>query len=587
MLRHFAATGDGLPPDGAVEVDAPDAGLRVALSAARSGDWEPAAESLARTRADRDWDRRGQYSAGLAELALHHTGWFDEWRRARPGDPDAALVAAELEIGRAWEIRTAARARYVSQEQFQAFHTVLRDAVPVLRVAADLNFEDPVPWRVFISLAMGLGAPRDVFDEYLARGRAADPYHVGLHARAVQYLAQKWYGSHAEMFAFAESAAAAAPEGSPLRGLPLYAVTEYALEHKAGIGKGPVAWSRIEGLVEAGLELSARFEPHDRRAAGFRNHLALALIRSDREAEALDVFRLIGTDARTFPWAYLGDSREMFLLMRQGVRAHVARRTPYFGGSVPASATNGPSPTTDPSTATTSPATTPPATTSPVTTSLAATPPAAAPAVAHVRAPLREVREAVLITGTTMRLAPAPGGGTFVETAPSADPPGRRKGMRTTLLGEGALPRLATTFSRGEKWPVLVVTKEGADYTLQLYRDGRLVTAHVWWADPAEMPTQQQAAERASALTTAYGKPDHRPLAAALRGTGDPRHHLDETFTALGLPPLPAGFGHQPEPLSEARGAQLVERRSFLRAIKESLSSESDGTSGGELPPLS
>src|SRR3954469_13456612 len=78
MLRHLAATADGLPPDGAVEVDAPDAGLRAALSAARSGVWEPAAELLARTRVDRDWDRRGQYSAALAELGLHHTGWFDE-----------------------------------------------------------------------------------------------------------------------------------------------------------------------------------------------------------------------------------------------------------------------------------------------------------------------------------------------------------------------------------------------------------------------------------------------------------------------------------------------------------------------------
>ncbi|GDY71303.1 hypothetical protein SAV31267_007880 [Streptomyces avermitilis] len=37
MLRHFAATGEGLPPDGSVEVDAPDSALRAALSAARSG----------------------------------------------------------------------------------------------------------------------------------------------------------------------------------------------------------------------------------------------------------------------------------------------------------------------------------------------------------------------------------------------------------------------------------------------------------------------------------------------------------------------------------------------------------------------
>src|SRR4051812_18871842 len=37
MLRHLAATADGLPPDGAIEVDAPNAGLRAALSAGAVG----------------------------------------------------------------------------------------------------------------------------------------------------------------------------------------------------------------------------------------------------------------------------------------------------------------------------------------------------------------------------------------------------------------------------------------------------------------------------------------------------------------------------------------------------------------------
>ncbi|MFI6012136.1 hypothetical protein ACIBAG_25530 [Streptomyces sp. NPDC051243] len=113
------------------------------------------------------------------------------------------------------------------------------------------------------------------------------------------------------------------------------------------------------------------------------------------------------------------------------------------------------------------------------------------------------------------------------------------------------------------------------------------MAAHAWWADPAEMPTQQEAVERATTLAAAYGMTDYRPLTAVLRGTGDPRHHLDEAFTALGPPSLPAGFGRRTEPLSELPGAQVVERRSFFRAMKESLSSGSGGASGGELPPLS
>ncbi|MFF6805534.1 hypothetical protein [Streptomyces sp. NPDC012616] len=72
-----------------------------------------------------------------------------------------------------------------------------------------------------------------------------------------------------------------------------------------------------------------------------------------------------------------------------------------------------------------------------------------------------------------------------------------------------------------------------------------------------------------------------------LRGTGDPRKHVDEAFAVLGLPVPASGSGRQPEPLAEEPGAQLVERRSLLRAIKESLSSENEGTPGGELPPLS
>ncbi|MFE3492984.1 hypothetical protein ACFXOS_07710 [Streptomyces sp. NPDC059175] len=424
----------------------------------------------------------------------------------------------------------------------------------MIEAAAALNPGDPVPWRILLTHDMGLGVPRDVFEAHLAQGRSCDPHDPGLHSRAVQYLAAKWHGSPDEMLDFAQSSASEAPEGSLLKGLPLEAVTEYALDHAAGVDKGPVAWSRIEAIVESGLMLSAAYEPGDERAAGFRNHLALALIRSGRETEALETFRLIGTHARTIPWAYLGDPREVFLDMRSGARAQVARSTPYFRGTVAVQQSAAPVQHT-------------------------------VKAVALAAARLPVVRESVLLAGTTMRLAPARGGRTFVETAPSADPPAR-KSVRKALLG-GDLVRLARTFSRGEKWPVLVAAKEGDDYTLTLYRDGSLLAAHAWRSDPSEAPTQQEAAQRAVVLAEAYGVADHRPVAAALRGADSPRRHVGEAFEALGLPPPPAGFGERVEPLADVPGAQIVVRRSFLGAIRETLASGSSSPApGDELPPL-
>ena len=96
MLRHFAPTGEGLPEDGAVEVDAPDDALRAVLSAARSGTWEPAAALLAETRSAGDWYRRGLSSAGLAGTRQLVPQLRPRGHRSRE-DPSRANTCAVLE----------------------------------------------------------------------------------------------------------------------------------------------------------------------------------------------------------------------------------------------------------------------------------------------------------------------------------------------------------------------------------------------------------------------------------------------------------------------------------------------------------
>ncbi|MFJ4571898.1 hypothetical protein ACIP4W_10795 [Streptomyces sp. NPDC088846] len=549
VLRHSAAVGADLPPDEAVVLDAPDAALRTALTSAAEGDHGPARELLAATREHTQWELRDGYVSRLAEAALHNPGWLDAWLAESPEDPDAALVRADLCIDRAWEIRTAERARHVSRDQFQAFFALLEDAAPVIGRAADLNPADPVPWRIALVHAVGSQAPREVFDGYWARALACDPHHYGCHAAALQYRCAKWHGSHEEMFDFAESAAATAPPGSKLHALPLLAALEYAvLSPSPGAPAGPDPYApRVEAAVARALDLSAAYGPGSHEAAGFRNHLALMLLRAERWDEGLEAFRSIGVHATKYPWAYFGDDpRQEFLDTRSGIRIHVATLTPFFGRP--------PQPRTAPA----APAWTPGA---PCAVAIAAARPA-------------DVAQAALMCGVSLRTAPATATHTYVEAVPEARP-----AKRSVLSTEDPLTTAADNFTTGEKWPTLVLRRTPERCGFTLFLKGRPLAAHEWNATfPA--PDHTTVAATAEALSRAFARTDPRPLIHILRSTGNPPRHQSDLLAALSLPPLPPGFGDRPEVLDTLPDARLLTRRGLLAGMRSTMT-----TQDGEHPP--
>jgi hypothetical protein len=543
MLRHGSAVGADLPPDEAVTVDAvADPALRAALSAAAAGDATPARELLAETRLGAQWERRSVCVSELAECALHSPGWLEGWLTASPEDPDAVLVKADLRIQQAWEIRTGYRARHVSEDQFRAFFTLLEDAVPVIAAAAQLNPTDPVPWEVALTHARGIQASRDVFDAYWAEAVARAPHHYGCHATALQYLCDKWYGSHEEMFAFAEQAAEGALPGSKLHALPLMAAVEYEVVSDDSVEDGPIDRARVEAAVARALELSSWYEPGDPDAAGFRNHLALMLIFAERWNEALDVFRAIGVHARSFPWGYVGDSRKEFLEFRLGVRMQVASQTPFFG--------HPPQPAT--------PAAALPSVPAPRSLAIAAAPP-------------HEVAEAALMCGVSLRIAPTPSPFrmSYVELVPDPSP-----GRRATLAaGEELLTAAADNFTTGEKWPALVLRRTADRCGFTLFHRGKARASHLW--DPSAPVTDHaEATATAQALAAIFPVPDQRPLVTLLRGTNDPARRQSELVTALRLPPVPDCFGERDEILAGLDGAQLLARRGVLKGIRDTMSTD-------------
>lgn len=553
MMRHGSSVGADLPPDEAVVLDRPDPELRAALAAAAAGDHAPARALLAATRVNAEWERRSDYVSQLADAALHTPGWLDAWLADAPDDPDATLVKADLAIDQAWSIRTAALAKDVSKEQFQAFFALLEDAVPVITAAAELNPHDPTPWRVALTHALGSQAPREVFDAYWAEAVERAPHHYGCHHAAMQYLCAKWYGSHREMFDFAERAADAALPGSLLGALPLYAAVEYEMNEPDGPGEGPggddrVAAARVTAAVDRALALSADYAPGAPEAAGFRNHLALMLAVAKRWDDALDVFRAIGVHATSYPWQYLGsDARTHFLEMRAGVRMNIAARTPFF--SAPrrpaAPAWQGEAPR----------------------------------ALAVVAAAPATVAQAALLSGATLRMAPAHGGAfSYVELVDGAP-----TGKRAALFSSDVLTRAAENFTTAEKWPALILRRSGDRHGFTLVHKGDELVSHQW--DPAApLPDHASALATARVLADAFRIADPRPVASLLRA---PRGSQPELLAALGLPPLPPGFGSRPEVLDTADGARTLARHGLLAGMKATVTSGDGEFPGAPAPARS
>ncbi|MFJ8765968.1 hypothetical protein [Streptomyces clavifer] len=549
VLRHSDAIGADLPPDEAVVLDAADPSLRAALTAAAAGDHAPAAELLAATREHAQWERRDACVSGLARASLHHPGWLDSWLEESPQDPDAVLVKADQYVYQAWKIRTGARARHVEHDQFQAFHALLRDAVPVISAAAELNPDDPVPWRIALTQARGIQAPREVFHSYLTEANDRDPHHEGCHVQALQYLCRKWYGSHEEMFAFAEEAADQAPPGSKLHALPLQAVVEYLISDDE-VDEPDLYTPRTEAAVTRAQALSDAYAPGDREAAGFRNHLALVLWSMNRYEEALAAFRSIGVHATTFPWTYFGDARAEFLEARSDTRVELATKVPFFRPSPKPPA--GDTPAWEQEQA-------------PRSVAIAATGPA-------------EVAQAALICGHSLRTAPAGNSHTYVEIVP--DPV---RGTRAALLPEDPLTSAADNFTTGEDWPALVLHRTPERSSFALLHRGRKVASHSW-ETAAPAVDHAEATATAAALARTYGLPDPRPLAHILRAAGDPARHQSALVAALGLPPLPPGYGGDQEVLAALPGARVLARRGFLAGMRDTMTTK-DGVHPGTPAP--
>ncbi len=266
-------------------------------------DW-PACRALLDSAAP--MERTGLIQAVAEEKDLE--GFLREVLRGDPADGAASALLGNHLIKVGWEIRTSARAEYVSQEQFAAFHEWLSKAEQVLIDGAAYRPADPAIWAARLisarGLQLGLAETRRRYDRLVA----ADPNHLPGQLSFLQTLCPKWNGTWEQLHEFARDAAAAAPPGSPHGILVAQAHIEHIFE--AGGAETMMRYLAAEPVRAEIYEAARRsiWHPEFRHGYGWLEALstfALVFTLLDDQRSTAAAFTALGDLATETPWSYV------------------------------------------------------------------------------------------------------------------------------------------------------------------------------------------------------------------------------------------------------------------------------------------
>lgn len=282
------------------------------------GRWQGTAEVLG---ACRNWDERAFLVAAVSEWP-GRPAWLDEWFHARGrASTLPALVRGAHSIQWAWEARGSGTGGTVTRDAGALFLSRLDAAERDLMEAAQGDPDDPTPWALLITTAMGRNLGAGVVAKRFAQATQRDVDHRAAHVAMLSASTEKWGGSHDAMFRFAREAAGRAARGSSLHALVPLAHVERWLAHlidrdqdgaKAYVTGAAVRAELLaarDALLGAPL-LAPAYEASD------RNILAFALWLAGDTAAAAEQLRALGTRVARQPWQFMGDAVRGFVRAR-------------------------------------------------------------------------------------------------------------------------------------------------------------------------------------------------------------------------------------------------------------------------------
>ncbi len=186
-----------------------------------AGRFDEAAETYGRQS---NWERRS-HLLGLAIDMPAESDALDRWAADWSEHPLPLIAKGLNAVGWAWQVRTSDLARNVSTEQFEEFHRRLRMAEQILTSAIRADPESPIPWMGLLTSGRGLQISLHEVEYRMEQMAARYPLYGGFSAY-LQFVCKKWFGSHEQMWEFADSVNEAAPSGSPLHAVQADATIE-------------------------------------------------------------------------------------------------------------------------------------------------------------------------------------------------------------------------------------------------------------------------------------------------------------------------------------------------------------------------
>ncbi|WP_432834269.1 hypothetical protein [Dactylosporangium sp. CA-092794] len=255
------------------------------------------------------------FAAGIVAEVPGSEGFLGEAAQREPGTLARTLYGARLIVA-GWRIRTAARAKDVSREQFEAFHDHLRRAE---RVLIEVTAEDPAnapAWARRITTNRGLQLGQNEARRRYDRLSRHVPDLYAAQSGIVQQFCPKWSGSVEKVYAFGMECMRGGRDGSLGALALLEAHFEISLElggvERDGYWRRPQVRAELDEAAHRSVRHPA-FRATGYRARTAHGTFALAYHLAGDRAAARPHFEATGGHGAGAYWQYIsGDETAAF-----------------------------------------------------------------------------------------------------------------------------------------------------------------------------------------------------------------------------------------------------------------------------------